>query len=110
MKENPNLVEIFQENHENVCQSLEISMPDLEHCDNEDSIVTELPTNMNKRVSKLQRQKKLTKKCKLLNSLDNAVDALKLICIKQATTETEFTIFGKQVGGYNSKNFHSKKL
>lgn len=58
---------------------------------------TELPAIINERVSKLQ-QNKTIKRSKVDNSLDNAVEALKFACSKQATTETEFTLFGKQVG------------
>jgi len=69
----------------------------LEHGEISNSSETELSTNINKRVSKLQQNKSI-KKSKLDNSLDNAVKALQFACSKQATTETEFTLFGKQVG------------
>lgn len=69
----------------------------LEHGEISNFSETELSTNINKRVSKLQQNKSI-KKSKLDNSLDNAVEALKFACSKQATTETEFTLFGKQVG------------
>lgn len=68
----------------------------LEHGEISNSNETEL-SKLHKRVSKLQ-QNKTIKKSKLDNSLDNAVEALKFACSKQATTETEFTLFGKQVG------------
>lgn len=69
----------------------------LEHGEISKSSKTELSSNINKRMSKLQ-QNKTIKKSKLDNSLDNAVEALKFALSKQATTETEFTLFGKQVG------------
>lgn len=75
----------------------------LEHGKISNSSETELSINIKKR-------NKTIKKSKLDSSLDNAVEALKFACSKQATTETEFTLFGKQVGLQLEKLLLTKAL
>lgn len=64
--------------------------------DTNSDLNTSQPTSKIKKNNILMTKKKKTK-TKIDDSLDNAVDALKYVCSKQAN-ENEFVLFGKLVG------------